>query len=823
MMPRARRFKLLLALVWAGALLLTGAVWFAVIELSAHDRQEALARAQRDSGNLAHIIAEQAARAIADTDRILNFLAYDLGRLGLSQPRLVDVLKNATSGSDLLLQLSYTDASGELIETSVDGPTTKVSLADREHFLVHQQGRITGLFISRPVFGRASGKWSIQLSRRISTPAGSFAGIMVASLDPFYFSHTFDALDVGQNGLIAIYGRDGILRARTALNDKTIGRDMSDTAPFRASTTAPQGFVRSTSPVDGVRRLLSFRSVSGYPLVVVAGFDEAEFLAGTLIVRDLYIGGASAATAMLLIMALLVSWQARIQERAREIAEHASRMKSEFLATISHELRTPMNGVLGMLALLAGDEMTPVHHQQVETARRSAEGLLVLLDDILDFSKLESGKSVVDVANCDPAQIVDAVIDLLRPKAEAKGLVLSAHMGPSVPDAVVTDPARLRQILFNLVGNAIKFTASGQVEVRAQRGADLPDERFTLAFEVEDTGIGIAPEIIPMLFHHFTQADSSITRTYGGTGLGLAISKRLCELLGGGISVSSTPAKGSLFRFDIPVQAGDAAALRRESSAAAVVVAPRIPPLRILVVDDNAVNQQVVGGLLIRAGHRVVTVDSGPAAIAEVNGAAADRFDVVLMDVQMPGMDGLTATGRIRALPPPQNLVPVIALTAHASNSSRGECLGAGMNGFVSKPVRLRPLLDEIALVLGLDLGAAENVATEALLDIGQIDELTTSLSPDAWQRIIASFVDSAGAEIERISDAIKLGLSPARAAHTLKGEAWNTGALQLGNLAEQLETAPPAEALRLAAELRPVLQRTTTALLAACHSPAEA
>jgi CheY-like chemotaxis protein/HPt (histidine-containing phosphotransfer) domain-containing protein len=274
-----------------------------------------------------------------------------------------------------------------------------------------------------------------------------------------------------------------------------------------------------------------------------------------------------------------------------------------------------------------------------------------------------------------------------------------------------------------------------------------------------------------------------------------------------------------LFRFGIAVQPGDVAALQIESSADELAVALSLASMRILVVDDNAVNQQVVGGLLTRAGHRVVTVDSGPAAIAEINGAASDRFDVVLMDVQMPGMDGLTATGRIRALPPPQNLVPVIALTARASNSSRAECLGAGMNGFVSKPVRLRPLLDEIAQVLG----SAEKVATETLLDIGQVDELTTSLSPDAWHRIIASFTDSADAEIERIIDAIKSGRSPARATHTLKGVAWNTGAFLLGNLAKQLETAPPAEAQRLAAELRPVLQLTTTALLATSHLPAEA
>ncbi len=829
-LSRATRVKWLLAIVWIAALLLMAATWLAVIELSGRDRQDALTRAKRDSGNLTHIIAEQAVRAIAGTDRILSFLAFDLGRLGPDHPKLVDVLKNATSGSDLLLQLSYTDASGELIETSVDGPSAKVSLADREHFLVHQQGKVSGLFISRPVFGRASGKWSIQLSRRISAPDGSFAGIMVASLDPFYFSHTFDDLDIGPRGLVAIYGRDGILRARSALDDKNIGRNMSDTTPFHAAMSSPQGFARSTSPVDGVRRLLSFRSVAGYPLIVVAGFDEADFLAETVALRQLYIGGASAATAMLLVMALLVTWQAHVQDHAREVAEHANRMKSEFLATISHEIRTPMNGVLGMLALLEGDDITPAQRQQAATARRSAEGLLVLLDDILDFSKLEAGKSVVDPENCDPAQIANAVVDLLRPKAEGKGLALSLHMGPTVPDAVVTDPTRLRQILFNLIGNAIKFTASGEVAVRAQHGADLQDGRFLLEFEIEDTGIGIPSEIVPTLFHHFTQADSSITRTYGGTGLGLAISKRLCELLGGSISVSSTAGKGSVFRFSLAVGVGDAAALRVEqpAHATAVSVAPVLRPLRVLVVDDNAVNQQVVSGLLERAGHDVATADSGPAAIAAVSGAKDRPFDVVLMDVQMPEMDGLTATRQIRALPSPKKTVPVIALTARASNSSREECLAVGMNGFVSKPVRLQPLLDAIIAAVDEPAIRSGSVASDppvadALLDAGQVAELTTALSPESWDRIVVSFGKSADEEIDHIMHAIESGESHTRAAHTLKGLAWNTGALALGNLAKQLETARGDAAKRLAAGLRPLRERSVAALIARTLTQAEA
>jgi signal transduction histidine kinase/CheY-like chemotaxis protein len=824
------RVKWLHAVIWIGVLTLALATWLAVFELSSRDRQETLARAQRDAANLTHIIAEQAVRAISDTDRILSFLAYDLGRLGPDHFKLAEVLKNATSGSNLLLQLSYTDANGDLIGTSVDGPVAKVNIADREHFRVQQHNGVGGLFISKPVFGRASGKWSIQLSRRINAPDGSFAGVMVASLDPFYFSHSFDNLEIGPRGLVAIIGRDGILRARSGLNDKNIGRDMTDSTAYHAAVTAPQGFVPSFSRVDGVHRLLGFRSVAGYPLIVVAGFEEDEVLAKSLALRNLYIGIAAVVNAMLLIMALLVSWQARLQERARHNAERANLSKSEFLATISHEIRTPMNGVLGMLELVEGDEVAPVQRQRIETARRSAEGLLELLDDILNFSKMEAGKAVADLATCDPAQIANAVVELLRPKAEAKGLALSVHMGPSVPEAVVTDPTRLRQILFNLIGNAIKFTKSGEVRVRAHRGDDLRNERFLLEFEVEDTGIGIAPNIEPKLFHHFTQADSSITRNYGGSGLGLAISKRLCELLGGSISVSSTPGKGSVFRFSIAASLGDAAALQGKPTAeqAAQLV---MPPLRMLVVDDNTVNQQVISGLLVRVGHSVATADSGPMAIAAVRDAVSQPFDVVLMDVQMPDMDGLTATRRIRALPPPHNATPVIALTAHASRSSRAECLGAGMNGFISKPVRLHALLGEIAAVLDLptdqhraeaDAVPARDLPARDLLDPEQVAELTASLTPESWDKVLALFDKSAEAEIKQILDAIESGQSPARAAHTLKGLAWNTGAALLGDLALQLETASPADAKRIALELSPLRQRTVAAFVARTMSPVE-
>ncbi len=876
---RLCRMPWLMSSVWTGALCLALAAWLAAAELSRHDGLEALARAQRDSGNLTQIIAEQAARAISDTDRILNFLAYDLGRLGNDRPSLSDVLKNATSGSDLLLQLSYTDATGDLIGTSVDGSPSRVNLADREHFRVHRDGTVPGLFISIPVFGRASGKWSIQLSRRIARPDGSFAGIMVASLDPFYFSRTFNDLDVGRRGLVAMFGRDGILRARTGLDSTNIGHDVSGTLPFRAAQTEAHGFLRDVSPFDGVARLLSFRGVPGYPMVVLVGFEEAEFLAAAQGRRNVYEAGAGAATAMLLVMALLVSWQMRVQVRARAVAEHANRMKSDFLTTMSHEIRTPMNGVLGMLALLEGGELAPEQRSQVATARQSAEGLLALLDDILDYSKLEAGRSVAAPENCNPAAIATAVLELLQPNAAGKGLTLALQIGSAVPDVVVTDPTRLRQILFNLVGNAIKFTQAGHVLVRAQRGAMLTDGRFLLEFEVEDTGIGIQPQVIPTLFRQFVQADGSISRTYGGSGLGLAISKRLCELQGGSISVCSAPGKGSVFRFSVGAAVADtvppsAAVATAECRA----VAPALAPRRILVVDDNAVNRQVVAGLLRRCGHHITTADSGPAAIAALQAPGTKRFDLVLMDVQMPVMDGLTATRLIRGLPSPFDRTPVVALTAHASGSSRADCLAAGMDGFVSKPVRIDAMIAELTRVLGgtaapsietnslraeaglspspeadpIRIAAvaaevfpsgevarpcegpalgqalpsqeapppgepspADDEAWGALLDMAQVEELAAAFSPESWEELLAVFAHSARTEIDRIVAALAAGESLRRPAHTLKGLAWNAGALRLGNLAKRLETATADEAIRLVSELRPLLGQSITALAA--------
>ncbi|WP_244433523.1 ATP-binding protein, partial [Azospirillum sp. B506] len=540
--------------------------------------------------------------------------------------------------------------------------------------------------------------------------------------------------------------------------------------------------------------------------------------------------------------------------QAKETAEAASRSKTEFLATVSHELRTPMNGVLGNLTLLA-DAALPVEEKRLaDVARRSAETLLRLLDDILDLSKLEARRIELEEADCALPQLIDGVLEVLRPNASDKGLELSARLMPSVPEVIVTDPSRLRQILFNLVGNAVKFTEEGHIAVRVRRldlraddlVADGPPDSFLLEFEVEDTGIGIAPDSVPTLFDRFTQADSSITRRYGGTGLGLAICRDLCLLMGGSIAVDTAPGRGSVFRFTVVARPGDPSALRRIDGGhgASLGEAARVaalPPLRVLAVDDIEVNRDIVRGILERAGHSVALAASGGEAVRLLRD---QPFDLVLMDIQMPGMDGLTATRRVRELPGPQGSVPILALTAHASGSSRPECLSAGMNGFVTKPLRPALLFAEMASVLGrgdpvpapgsaahashapVPHAPAPETAVTAmpdipdtdipdadLLDEEQVSLLLEVLTVDDWTASVAGFTDNGRKTIDGMIAQARAGEPHNRTAHTLKGTSLNLGAAALGRLAKELEHAPGAAVLEQEARLYDLLDRSLAAL----------
>ncbi len=393
---------------------------------------------------------------------------------------------------------------------------------------------------------------------------------------------------------------------------------------------------------------------------------------------------------------LTANLEQQVEERTAELqlalerSEAATRAKSEFLAIMSHEIRTPMNGILGMTQML---ELSPLVEEQktfLNTIQSCADALLVIINDILDFSKIEAGKLELEKRSFCLQREIEKTLALYRPVIETKGLRFESKFASQLPVTVIGDSNRLRQILSNLVSNAIKFTQEGTIRVEVE-AEELRNEQFTLHFAICDTGIGIPPERMDRLFKAFSQVNTSTTREYGGTGLGLAITSRLCEAMGGGVRVESNSGKGTIFRFNIQVDRGEPSP--DFSPVLNVNAEILLVDLKILIVDDNLVNRTVAKGMLTKIGLKVDLANDGQQAVDKVIQGA---YDIVFMDMHMPVMDGIEATRTIRLLNLPFQPY-IIALTANAFESDRISCMEAGMNDFLSKPFRLDELRGKFA------------------------------------------------------------------------------------------------------------------------------
>jgi len=489
---------------------------------------------------------------------------------------------------------------------------------------------------------------------------------------------------------------------------------------------------------------------------------------------------------------------------AREHAESAARAKSEFLATMSHEVRTPMNGVLGIAELLLDSQLSVDQRDYVETILRSGQALLEILNDILDLSKIEAGKLDLESIAFDPVQALNDVIALSGPRASAKGLVLGADVAPDVPRDVIGDPGRLRQVLSNLIGNSLKFTDAG--EVRAEtRVVSVEGDDVVLGFTITDTGIGMTPEQQTKLFRPFTQADTSTTRRFGGTGLGLAICLRLVDMMGGKFEVRSEPGQGSSFSFTLRCKRAAAGSSRAELDDSQM---QRRFSGRVLVVEDNVVNRKVARATLKGFGLEVLEAENGSLALEVL---AREAVDLVFMDMHMPVMDGVEATLRIRIAEAEGELPgrrPIVAMTANVLKDAVDTCMEAGMDGFLPKPFARRQMIEVLTRWLGGDGNAGANTSPAKVKADAVVDgepAVAPAADPAIDSGVYSQLVETMGEDIGMLVEdffgsteemLVALGRSPerddvklvTRLAHTLKSSAAMVGAMTLSAQAKQLE-----------------------------------
>ncbi len=672
----------------------------------------AVSNAEQLSQSYARSLKEHAERAFSEADQVLLACIREIEASGgvnsVDHHALTRILKGHNSNIPHISAITAIGANGIVRATSLADIKTLPDASERNYFKYHRENRSDEMLLSPPIQSLANKQWGFTISRRLQKSSGEFDGVALIFFNLKYFEELYSSIVAGKNGRFTLASTAGDYLVLVPSDEKVYASGKK-TAQFFRQYVEEKPFRTYHNPSSNIAkeyRIISYYKLDHYPVIAISSFGRkqatAEWLSTTI--------KQGIITLLLCIMVILLtrtllghikeldltnhqleSRQRELKE-AEEAASAATRAKSEFLANMSHEIRTPMNAIITLTQLSLESDLPPQPREYLQRLKNSSKTLMYIINDILDFSKIEARMLTLENKRMNLHEILQQSIDLFQISASEKGLELTLTRSPELPLYVSGDPVRLTQILNNFISNAIKFTEKGTISVRAEM-VEIREKKVLVRFEIKDTGIGIEINIINSMFQPFTQADGSIVRRFGGTGLGLAIANSLVELMGGKISVNSEPESGSTFTFtvllDLPVEE-EKSEQRKEPTL--LDLAKGIGGRNILLVEDNEANQYVAKQLLIRAGLKVEIANNGSEALDKLKNK---HYDAILMDMQMPVMDGIQATRLIRGQPAFNDL-PIIAMTAAATESDRENCILAGMNDYISKPVSAVELFEKL-------------------------------------------------------------------------------------------------------------------------------